>query len=93
LYASAAIWLLARYFPTLAPPASERVVSTDWLGIVLLATALISLQIILNRGEIDDWFGSLHIRLLAWTSGADSLRCLAGESGEPDAAPLARAAA
>src|ERR1700756_850663 len=29
LYAAAAIWLLVRYFPTLPPPASERVVSTD----------------------------------------------------------------
>src|ERR1700758_1237982 len=65
LYAAAAIWLLARYFPTLPPPASERVVSTDWLGIVLLATGLISLQNILNRGGIAHWFGSQHIRVLA----------------------------
>src|SRR3984885_9343315 len=55
LYAAGAVWLLARYFPTLPAPASERLVETDWLGIALLATALISLQIILNRGEIDDW--------------------------------------
>ena len=38
---------------------------TDWLGIVLLAVAFISLQIILNRGQIDDWFGSSFIRNLA----------------------------
>jgi MFS transporter, DHA2 family, multidrug resistance protein len=68
LYAAGAIWLLARYFPTLPAPSSERLIETDWLGIVLLATALISLQIILNRGEIDDWFGSPRIRLLTWTS-------------------------
>src|SRR5260370_12367390 len=65
LYASAAIWLLARYFPTLQPPPSERLMSTDWLGIFLLATAPISLPILLNLGEIDDLFGSLHIPVLA----------------------------
>jgi len=33
----------------------------------LLATALISLQLVLSRGETDDWFGSPFICLLAWT--------------------------
>jgi hypothetical protein len=70
------------------------VISTDWLGIALLATALISLQIILNRGEIDDWFGSLYSSArLDRRCGAASVRRLASESGEPDAAPLARSAA
>ncbi|MFM0172041.1 MFS transporter [Paraburkholderia sediminicola] len=88
LYACAAIWLLARYFPTLPRPASERAVSIDWLGIVLLATALISLQIILNRGEIDDWFGSFHIRLLAWTGGAALLLFVAWQASPFNRTPL-----
>jgi DHA2 family multidrug resistance protein len=88
LYAAAAIWLLARYFPTLPRPASDRVVSSDWLGIVLLATALISLQIILNRGEIDDWFGSLHIRLLAWTGGAALLLFVVWQASPVNRTPL-----
>ncbi|MFM0206534.1 MFS transporter [Paraburkholderia sediminicola] len=88
LYAAGAIWLLARYFPTLPPPASDRVIQTDWLGIVLLATALISLQIILNRGEIDDWFGSFHIRVLAWTSGAALLLFVVWQASPANRTPL-----
>jgi hypothetical protein len=40
------------------------------MGIVLLAIALISGQIVLSRGEIDDWFGSSRIQLLCWIAGA-----------------------
>ena len=43
---------------------------TDWLGIGLLAAALISLQIVLNRGQIDGWLGSPLIRDLAGLSVA-----------------------
>jgi DHA2 family multidrug resistance protein len=65
LYAAAAVCLLLRYYPTVAPPAPSRVAGTDWLGIALLAAALICLQIVLNRGQIDDWLGSALIRNLA----------------------------
>ena len=58
----------AALFPDLSGAPSERLVATDWPGITLIAVALISLQIILSRGQIDDWFGSLHIRVLAWLS-------------------------
>ena len=51
LYAAGAVCLLLRYYPTIAPPSPSRVARTDWLGIVLLAVALISLQIVLNRGR------------------------------------------
>jgi len=70
LYAAGAVCLLLRYYPTIAPPSPSRVARTDWLGIVLLAVALISLQIVLNRGQVDDWFGSSLIRNLAATSAA-----------------------
>jgi len=70
LYAAGAVCLLLRYYPAIAPPSPSRVARTDWLGIVLLAAALISLQIVLNRGEIDDWFGSPLIRTLAGLSVA-----------------------
>jgi DHA2 family multidrug resistance protein len=88
LYAASAIWLLARYFPTLPRPSSVRVIGTDWLGITLLATTLISLQLILNRGEIDDWFGSPHIRLLAWTSGAALLLFVVWQASPANRTPL-----
>jgi DHA2 family multidrug resistance protein len=65
LYAAGAVCLLLRYYPRVAPPTPSRVARTDWPGIVLLALSLISLQIVLNRGEIDDWFGSPLIRNLA----------------------------
>jgi DHA2 family multidrug resistance protein len=70
LYAAGAVCLLLRYYPTVAPPSPSRVSRTDWPGIVLLALALISLQIVLNRGQIDDWFGSPLIRNLAVISAA-----------------------
>jgi DHA2 family multidrug resistance protein len=63
-YAAAAIWLLLRYFPDVPVERSER--PTDWLGIILIVVTLVSLQVILSRGQIDDWFGSGRIRLLAW---------------------------
>ena len=62
LYAAGAVYLLLRYYPTVLPPSPSRVSGTDWPGIVLLAAGLISLQIILNRGQIHDWFGSAFIR-------------------------------
>jgi DHA2 family multidrug resistance protein len=68
LYATGAVCLLLRYYPKVAPPSPSRVARTDWLGIGLLAVALISLQIVLNRGEIDDWLGSPLIRNLAGLS-------------------------
>jgi DHA2 family multidrug resistance protein len=88
LYAGGAIWLIVRYFPTLPPPSSERLVETDWPGIALLAVALISLQIILNRGEIDDWFGSPHLRLLGWTGTAALLLFVVWQASPANRAPL-----
>jgi MFS transporter, DHA2 family, multidrug resistance protein len=69
-YAAVAIWLLIRYFPDMPPQKAER--PTDWLGIILIAVTLVSLQIILSRGQIDDWFGSSRIRQLTWL-GATAL--------------------
>jgi len=40
-------------------------VSTDYLGIGLIALTFASLQIMLDRGEDDDWFGSGFIRACA----------------------------
>ncbi|WP_424062467.1 MFS transporter [Paraburkholderia sp.] len=90
LYAIGAIWLVARYFPTLPAPSSERLVETDWPGIILLAVALISLQIILNRGEIDDWFGSPRLRLLGGAGAAALLLFVAWQSSPANRTPLLR---
>ena len=88
LYAGGALCLIARYFPTLPPPSSERLVETDWPGITLLAIALIALQVILNRGEIDDWFGSPHLRLLGWTSAAALLLFIVWQASPANRTPL-----
>lgn len=37
----------------------------DWLGIVLLAVGIGSLQVILERGETDDWFSANYIVVLS----------------------------
>lgn len=38
---------------------------TDWIGIILLVLGIASLQIMLERGETEDWFQSRFITLLA----------------------------
>ncbi|MGV2290176.1 DHA2 family efflux MFS transporter permease subunit [Trinickia sp. YCB016] len=88
LYAAGALWLIARHFPTLPPPASGRVIETDWPGIALIAIALISLQVILNRGEIDDWFGSTHLRVLALVGAAALMLFVAWQASAANRAPL-----
>jgi DHA2 family multidrug resistance protein len=44
------------------------VAGTDWPGIVLIGISLAALQIVLNRGHIDDWLDSGRIRTLCWIS-------------------------
>ncbi|WP_431822974.1 MFS transporter [Burkholderia sp. F1] len=88
LYAALALWLIARHFPTLPPPSSDRRIATDWPGIVLLGIALVSLQVILNRGEIDDWFGSAHLRALAFACAAALVLFVAWQSSPSNRTPL-----
>jgi len=45
-------------------------VRLDWLGFVLLAVALASLQLMLDRGERADWFDSTEILAYAVLAGA-----------------------
>ncbi|SHM02451.1 DHA2 family efflux MFS transporter permease subunit [Mucilaginibacter sp. OK098] len=44
---------------------SEDGRSIDWLGIFLLAVGVGSLQIVLERGETDDWFAANYIVVLS----------------------------
>jgi MFS transporter, DHA2 family, multidrug resistance protein len=67
LCAAVAVRLLLRYFPEVPRPVDVRATAVDRLGILLLGVALVSAQIVLSRGEIDDWFGSARIQLLTWT--------------------------
>jgi DHA2 family multidrug resistance protein len=88
LYAAGAVCLLLRYYPSVAPPPTPRLLRTDWPGIVLLAVALISLQIALNRGQVDDWFGSPFIRTLAAICAAALLMFLLWQRSPRNPAPL-----
>jgi MFS transporter, DHA2 family, multidrug resistance protein len=65
ILAFAAIRLLKNNFPELSKADSPRLQHTDYRGLILAAIGFLSLQVILSRGHIDDWFGSPHIRLLA----------------------------
>ena len=69
IYAAGALWILWRYFPDLPHADSARLVRTDVAGILLLGIAVLSLQVILSRGPIDDWFGAPVLRHLAWLCG------------------------
>jgi MFS transporter, DHA2 family, multidrug resistance protein len=70
ILAVVAIRLLKDNFPELPKTESPRLQHMDFPGLVLVALGFLSLQLILSRGHIDDWFGSSHIRLLAVISVA-----------------------
>jgi MFS transporter, DHA2 family, multidrug resistance protein len=88
VYAVVAIWLLIRYFPDMPVQRSER--PTDWPGIILIAVTLVSLQIILSRGQIDDWFGSARIRMLAWLGAMALILFGIWQTSPRNRAPLLR---
>jgi DHA2 family multidrug resistance protein len=70
IFVIGAIRLLRRHFPAVPASADARIVGTDKLGIAFLAIALISGQVVMSRGVIDDWFGSPLIQGLGWISAA-----------------------
>lgn len=53
------------YLPNPAPRHGERL---DWFGFATLSVAIGALQILLDRGETQDWFGSAEIVLEAVTA-------------------------
>jgi MFS transporter, DHA2 family, multidrug resistance protein len=56
------------------PPWLKRQSATvDYLGLALIALGLGCLQVMLDRGEDDDWFGSPFIRLMAVMAGVGVL--------------------
>jgi DHA2 family multidrug resistance protein len=68
------------------PPYLRRgVKKVDWLGIVLLAIALTSMQIVLERGQQENWFDSDMIRTGAAACAASFLGLIYWEmkTGEP----------
>jgi MFS transporter, DHA2 family, multidrug resistance protein len=90
LFAAVAIRLLLRYFPDLPRPADAKANAVDKRGILLLGIAVVSLQIVLSRGEIDDWFGSARIQLLTWTGLIALLLFATWQLSARNTAPLLR---
>ena len=90
LLAIAAITVLLRYYPDVPPSSDSRVEHVDKLGIGLIGVSVVSLQIMLSRGEIDDWFGSPLIRGLAWISVLALLLFICWEASVYNRYPLLR---
>jgi MFS transporter, DHA2 family, multidrug resistance protein len=88
VFAAVSIRLLVRHFPKVPRPADNRAASIDKCGILLLGITLISLQIALSRGDIDDWFGSPRIQLLAWIAAISLILFVAWQLSPRNPAPL-----
>jgi DHA2 family multidrug resistance protein len=87
-FGGVAIWLLARNFPDVPISKAPRNVRTDTVGIALLAIALVALQVVLSRGDIDDWFGSARIQALSWTACIAIFLFVAWQTSPRNSAPL-----
>jgi MFS transporter, DHA2 family, multidrug resistance protein len=55
------------------PTPRERGKPIDWWGLFLLAVSVASLQIVLERGEQEDWFQTTYIIILAFVAVIGSL--------------------
>jgi len=75
-------WLLVRRFVE-DPPYLQRFkragVKLDYVGIALLTVGVGALQILLDKGQEDDWFGSRFITTLAITSAVCLISLVAWE--------------
>ncbi|ADW70118.1 MFS transporter [Granulicella tundricola] len=82
-----AAWLFHRYA---APYWSDDIEEqrADILGIALLLVGICSLQTVLSRGEIDDWFGSNRIILLTTIGVACNLLFVAWQFAPRNRGPL-----
>lgn len=67
-FAAGALSLLLRRYPREALEPERQTTPIDPLGVALLGVFLVSMQVVLSRGEIDDWFGSPVLTVLAWAA-------------------------
>ncbi|MFL6235133.1 MAG: DHA2 family efflux MFS transporter permease subunit [Thermoanaerobaculia bacterium] len=52
------------------PKETRKITKIDWWGILLLITGIGSLQIVLERGQAEDWFSARYITILAFVAVA-----------------------
>src|SRR3954469_13317505 len=50
------------------PKETRKITKIDWWGILLLITGIGALQIVLERGEAEDWFSTRYITILTGVS-------------------------
>ncbi|HEY2052000.1 MAG TPA: MFS transporter [Caulobacteraceae bacterium] len=67
-FAAGALTLLLRHYPREALEPDRQSVPIDPWGVALFAVMLIAAEVVLSRGEIDDWFGSPILTVLSWTA-------------------------
>lgn len=73
-YVNLPVGLLAFFLAAIAVPETpRRNRRMDWFGLAFLALAIAALQVLLDRGNTDDWFASNTIRILAFLSFAGLL--------------------
>jgi MFS transporter, DHA2 family, multidrug resistance protein len=95
-FAALAIRLLVKHFPDVPRPAdrpasgpvSGPASGIDKPGILLLGIALVALQMVLSRGNIDDWFGSMRIQALTWVGSIALILFVAWQTSPRNPAPL-----
>lgn len=81
-YVNLPVGILAFVLAALAVPETATKKRTmDWFGLAFLALAIAALQVVLDRGNTDDWFASNTIRLLSFLSFAGLLCFLVHEFG------------
>jgi DHA2 family multidrug resistance protein len=89
-YAAFAILMLRRHFPNQTPHPPAQMEHGDWPGIILVGIGLAALQIVLSRGEIDDWFGAPNIRVLGWLSAVSLGLFVVWQTSALNPSPLLR---
>jgi DHA2 family multidrug resistance protein len=56
----------------------------DWVGFLLIAMTLGCLEVVLDRGQIDDWFKSATIITFAWLAGISFLAFIPWELSQDE---------
>lgn len=84
--AAAAIFVIWTFLP--ASKHTDRSGRVDYIGIVLLAVGLGSIQYVLEEGNQNDWFADVWILRLAILGGASAIAFLAWELSRRNKAPI-----
>jgi DHA2 family multidrug resistance protein len=88
LFAALSLRLLTRHFPDIPLPMDIRARTIDGVGIALLGITLVSLQIVLSRGDIDGWFSAPKIQTLLWIAAISLVLFICWQLSPHNKAPL-----